>query len=270
MVSNLTKSRIIEYLNAGKRFDSRGVFDFRDLKIETGISNHAEGSARVKLGKTEILAGIKIGTAEPYTDSEDAGVLTTTAELSPLSSSKFEYGPPGIESIELARIVDRGIRESGMIDFKKLCIKEGEKVYSIYLDIYPINHDGNLIDAAAIASVAALLTSKMPKVDDEGNVQFGEWTNKGIPLTKNIPTTLTFYKIGKHILLDPVIEEEESSDARVSIAISHDKKPMIHAMQKGGYESFTKDEMFKIIDEAAKKSKEIFNQINKQVKVENE
>lgn len=269
-VSNLTKQRIIEYLKAGKRFDNRGLLDFRDIKIETGISNNAEGSARVKLGKTEILAGVKLSVEEPYADSEDSGVLTTTVELLPLSSPRFELGPPGIESIELARIVDRTVRESGFIDFKKLCIKEGEKVYGLFLDIYPINHDGNLIDAAAIAAVAALLNAKMPKLDEEGNIDSShEKTNKGLPLTKNMPVALTFHKIDGHVLLDPVIEEEETSETRLTIAISHDKKPMIHAMQKGNEAAFTKDEVFKIIDEAVKKSKEIHTLINKQVKKEN-
>ena len=37
--------------------------------------------------------------------------------------NNFDIGRPGIEAIELARVIDRGIRESGFIDFKKLCIK---------------------------------------------------------------------------------------------------------------------------------------------------
>jgi len=57
-ITESTKRRIMEYLKEGKRFDERNLLDFRDLTIETNISNKAEGSARVRLGKTEVLAGV--------------------------------------------------------------------------------------------------------------------------------------------------------------------------------------------------------------------
>jgi exosome complex component RRP42 len=57
ITSNLTAQRIKEYLTKGKRFDDRGLEEFRNLTIETGISKNAEGSARVKLGNTEVIVG---------------------------------------------------------------------------------------------------------------------------------------------------------------------------------------------------------------------
>jgi exosome complex component RRP42 len=73
---------------------------------------------------------------------------------------------PGFEAIELPRLVDRAIRESGMIDFEKLCIKEGELVWTVIIDVYPINDDGNMIDASNIAAVAALHNTFMPEIDE--------------------------------------------------------------------------------------------------------
>ena len=125
--SNLTKKRIKDYLESGKRFDSRKPLEYRDIDIEIGISKNAEGSARVRIGKTEVVAGVKMDVGTPYPDHEEEGTMMTTLELLPLSSDEFEYGPPSINAIEMARIIDRGIRESGAIDFKKLCIKKEEK-----------------------------------------------------------------------------------------------------------------------------------------------
>ena len=253
-ISNLTKKRISEYLVEGKRFDKRKPFDHREIKIETGISKNAEGSSRVKFGNTEVIAGVKLEVSEPYTDHEDAGTLITTAEFLPLSSSKYEPGPPKIDAIELARIVDRGIRESGFIDFKKLCIKKGEKVWSVLLDIYSINDDGNLIDVAALATIIALKTAKMPKYNEkQSRVMYGELTNKKIPLADITPITFTFHKIGQNILLDPISEEEESSEARLTITVSDTKEKLINAMQKGNEEPFTFEEINKIVDTAIKK-----------------
>jgi len=262
-ISNLTKQRIREYLLKGKRFDDRELLDLRNIEIETGISKNSEGSARVKIGKTEILAGVKLDVSEPYTDSEESGTLITTLELLPLSSSKFEPGPPRIEAIEMARIVDRGIRESGFIDFEKLCIKKGEKVWGIFLDIFSINDDGNLLDAACLAAVAALKDAKMPKYDEKADrVKYGEWTSKGLPLSKNLPITLTFHKIGGNILLDPIKEEEEASEGRISLAFSGG---VINACQKGEEEVFDIKEMFELFDIAEKKTKEICDKVEKMI-----
>jgi len=263
-ISNLTKERIRKSLKENKRFDSRGLLEFRDIKVETGVSKNAEGSARVRIGNTDIIAGVKMNVAEPYPDSQDEGVMTTTVELLPLSSPEFEPGPPKIEAIELARIIDRGIRESGFIDFKKLCIKEGEKVWMIFIDIFSLNNDGNLLDAAGIAAVAALLSAKMPKYDEkEEKVKFGELTEKGIPLTDAVPFNLTFHKVGESIILDPKKEEEESSEGRLSVAFSNGKKLFINAMQKGNEKPLSKEEVMNIIEEGTKKFKELFKKVHK-------
>lgn len=268
-VADITKKRIVEYLSSGKRFDSRGLLDYRPITIELGISKKAEGSARVKIGKTEVLAGVKMTAAEPYTDSEDSGVMSVTVELSPLASEKFELGPPRIDSIELARIVDRGIRESGFIDFKKLCIKKGEKVWMVFIDIYPMNDDGNLRDASCLAAAAALYSARMPKYNEkEEKVEFGEFTQKKLPLSEKMPITLTFHKIGKNLVLDPAVEEEEAADARLSLAISPNekKKPIINAMQKGNETALAKDEVFKIIDTAVKEWEKLYPEILEKIK----
>ena len=80
---NVTGDRIRTYLLEGKRFDNRSPEQFRDIVIETGVSKKAEGSARVKIGKTEVIVGVKLDVAEPYPDSPDKGNLMTTAELTP-------------------------------------------------------------------------------------------------------------------------------------------------------------------------------------------
>jgi len=256
-VTNLTKKRIKEYLSEGKRFDGRKPLDYRDIEIETGISKNSEGSARVRLGKTEVIVGVKLDVGEPYTDSPDEGVMITSCELTPLSSERFEYGPPKIEAIELGRLVDRGIRESGFIDWKKLCIKKGEKIWVLFLDIYTINYDGDLLDAACFAALAALFDAKFPKYDEKlEKVVYGEFTTKKLPLSKIVPLTFTFHKIGDEIVLDPTRQEEDSADTRITLSLSKDKDVAINSCQKGGEKDFTKKEMIDILAKAFKKYEE--------------
>ncbi len=262
--SPLTAQRIREYLNEGKRFDGRGLDEFREITIETGISKKAEGSSRVRLGKTEVIVGVKMDVAEPYPDSKNKGNLMVTAEFLPLSSPRFEPGPPSFDSIELARVIDRGIRESKFIELEKLCIKEGEKVWTVFIDIYSINDDGNLMDAAGIGAIAALKTAKIPEYDeDTGKAKFGEWTTKNIPLSKEMPISLTVHKAGNNLLIDPTKEEEDISETRVTIASSNG---MIHSMQKGNSKELTVEEFDKVLDIIEKAEREIFKKLEKHIR----
>jgi len=243
---------ILSLIQQDKRTDERKFDEYRKIKIETGVSKNAEGSARCKIGDTEVIVGVKMNIGEPYPDSPDEGTIIVTAELSPIASPLFELGPPGNQATELARIVDRGIRESKAIDFKKLCIKEGEKIWMIFIDIYPLNDDGNLIDASVLASLAALKHSKIPKIKD-GNVVFGEFSDKKLELNK-IPVNFTFGKINDKILLDLNSKEESVLDARLSISVYEGN---IHAMQKGGDKAIALEEIENMIDIAIKKEKEL-------------
>jgi exosome complex component RRP42 len=262
--SLLTGERIKEYLSKGKRFDDRKLDEFREITIETGISKNAEGSARVKIGKTEVLVGVKMDVGAPYPDSQDKGNLMVTAEFLPLSSPRIEPGPPGFDSIELARVIDRGIRESKFIELEKLCIKEGEKVWTVFIDIYSINDDGNLLDAAGIGAVAALKAAKIPEYDEEaGRTKFGEWSDKKIPLRKEMPISLTIHKIGNNLIVDPDKEEEDISETRVTIASCDG---IIHSMQKGNAKELTVEEFNNVLDLIEKTEREISKKIEKALK----
>jgi exosome complex component RRP42 len=260
----ITINRINKYLAEGKRFDGRKPEEFRDLEIEFGVSKKAEGSARVKLGKTEVIVGVKMGVAEPYPDSPNKGNLMVTAELLPLSSSRFESGPPQFEAIELGRLVDRGIREGGFIEFEKLCIKEGEKVWTLFVDVYTINDDGNLLDASGIGALAALKMAEIPKYDEKENkVLYGESSGKKIPLTKEIPLSITAYKIGDKILVDPTREEEDAGETRVTIGISNG---VISSMQKGNEIALDTDTFAEILEMIEKVWKDLNSKIEKFIK----
>ena len=272
-IADITKKRIREYLSKGMRFDGRKPLDYRNITIETGISKKAEGSARVKIGDTEVLAGIKLGLADPFSDSPDTGVLMVTAEFSPMASEKFERGPPSIEAVELARVIDRGIREDEVIDLSKLCLAPGEKVWAVFVDIYPLNDSGNLIDASSLAALAALKSAVFPALiekknaDEKTKIDYGNFTTKKLPISEHLPFSMTFYKIGDHFLLDPTTEEEEASDAYITLAVSSTKKgEFINAIQKGGVTPFTLEETEKVIDHAAKECKKLEAALEKAIK----
>lgn len=249
-----------------KRLDERSLEEYRQpIKIEIDISKTAEGSARVQIGKTVVLAGVKLSIEKPYNDTPDEGGIMVNAELTPLSSPEYEPGPPGIKAIELARVTDRGIREAKTIDLKKLCLEPGEKAWFVSIDLITLNDGGNLFDAAGLAALAALKSAKFPKYDPEtGVIDYKTKTNKSLPLVKE-PLPVTVYKINSSLLIDPSLEEEKAYEARLTV--SSDVNDVISAMQKGGDAPLSLEDISKMIDLSLKKAKFLREQLDKVLKV---
>ena len=248
------RSHIIDLFKSDLRLDGRKLTEYRKpITIETGVTKTAEGSARVMIGDTEVIAGVKVELGAPYPDVPDAGTIIVGAELLPMSNPEFELGPPGIEAIELARVVDRGIRESKALDFKKLCIKKGEKVWLLLIDICSINDAGNLLGASSLAVLAALRDMKFPKVVDD-QIDYTEKTSKQLELTDS-PISVTVIKIGDKFIVDPITEEEKALDARLTVTSLEDGT--LCALQKGGTTPLTEEEIDKMTELAIEKGKEL-------------
>jgi exosome complex component RRP42 len=254
IVEHLKRIQMIELLAQGKRLDGRGLIDYRELKIEVGLIKKANGSAMVKLGNTQVIAGIKVEVDEPFSDMPDKGLFICNAEVLPTASAYAEPGPPDEDAIELARVVDRGIRESEMISLDKLVLISGKKVYAVFADVSVLNTDGNLFDATSYAVVSALLTTRIPKyeVKDDKLVK----TEDTIPLPINtIPVSVTMARIGDSIIVDPTSEEEMCMEARVTI--STDDQGRICAIQKGNPGTFTLEQLNNAVSIAIDKGNEI-------------
>ncbi|MCS7123192.1 MAG: exosome complex protein Rrp42 [Candidatus Aenigmarchaeota archaeon] len=250
----MSSEYLLKLLRNGKREDGRGLNEFRKISFKTGIIKKAEGSAVVNFGNTSVIAGVKLDVGEPFSDSPNEGILIVNAEFSPIAAPFFEPGPPDENAIELARIVDRGIRGSNLIDFEKLCIKEGEKVWIVYIDIHTINNDGNLIDVSFLASILALKTTLMPKY--EGKIIREEKVDK-LPLRNYFPINISTYKAENILFIDPSLKESNLAEACLSICIRDDDK--INSVQKIGSGSFSFEEIEKIFNLTKTKAREIRN-----------
>lgn len=255
IVVRVKKKRIIELLANGKRVDEREPTEYRKIELDSGVIERAEGSARVHLGKTDVMVGVKIATGSPFPDMPDKGVLTVNAELVPFAAPSFEPGPPGEDAVELARVVDRGIRESKAIDLEKLCVEAGKLVFVVFIDVYVLNYDGNLIDASTLAALAALINTKMFKYTVEEGEIVKQPGYTPLPVI-NYPISVTFSKIGDKLVLDAGMDEEEVMDARLTMTLDKDGK--ICAIQKGGGSGyFTKEEISEAAKIAEKKTAEL-------------
>lgn len=242
---------VLELLENGKRIDGRRFDEYREIKVEKGVVQKAEGSALVSVGKTKVAAGVKLEVGEPFPDAPNEGILIVNAEFSPIASPEFEAGPPGEDAVELARIVDRALRESKCIQLEKLVVSP-QNVFMVFVDLHIINHYGNLIDAASLAAIAALKNARIPKVE-EGKIVRGEFTGS-LPVVFT-PVVVSVCKIGNNFLIDPELQEENVLESRLVVGVREDDK--ICAMQKQGSKPLKFSDVEKMLEIAIKKSKEL-------------
>jgi len=267
IMAGIMRDHILNLLREGTRADNRGLEDYRDLEVEVNVIEKAEGSALVKLGNTQVLVGIKVDVGEPFPDLPDRGVITTNVELVPLASPTFEPGPPDENAIELARVVDRGIRESNAVDLEKLVIVPGKLVRVIFVDVHVLDHDGNLLDASGIGAIAALLSTKIPKMTYDPEKEELQVLEEYEPLpVRRVPIPVTMAKIGQNIVVDPTLDEERVMDGRITITT--DENGMISSVQKGEGGSFKLEEVMYAVDLAIRKAAEVREKVLKAVGTE--
>jgi exosome complex component RRP42 len=248
VMSEIKRDHIHKLLATGKRVDGRAWDEFRPISIQINYAENAEGSARVKLGNTDVLVGVKMTVGQPFADTPDKGVLTTNAELIPLASPTFESGPPDEDSVELARVCDRGIRESQMIDLESLCIVPGKEVWILFTDIYVLDYDGNLFDAAFLGAVAALSSTIVPAK------AAGKGEDYPLPI-RHLPISVTAAQIENSILVDPTLDEEKVAAARLTVTT--DENGDLRAMQKGLTGALTWDQIRKMIETSQRLGKDL-------------
>lgn len=248
ILPEIKRRTYLELYRKGLRTDNRDLFSPRSVEIETGVIEKAEGSALVKLGDTQVLSGIKIEVGSPFKDTPDQGVLTVHAEYVPLASPIFEPGPPDENAIELARVVDRSLREVGVIDLPSLVIKPGERAWIVWVDLYILNHDGNLFDASMMAAMASLLDARLPDLGESGESSSGSEAPivQGPLNIRHRVVTVTTAKIGDYIVVDPNFEEESIADTRLIIAF--DERYNIVGAQKSGMGGLSMSELYRMMD----------------------
>ena len=122
--------------------------------------------------------------------------------------------------------------------------------------LHILDYDGNLFDAASLATLAALLTTTVPAK----RFELGE--NYPLPL-KDPPISCTSVKFNSVVVIDPSLDEEEIAEARLTVAT--DKNGDIRAMQKGLNGSFTGEEVKKIIKVSIDNGKENRDLLNKSI-----
>jgi len=261
-LSNLENAFILAALGESRRMDGRAPYDVRNLMLNFGRDY---GCAQVTLGDTRVMAQVSCKMNVPKDARPAEGLMKINVELSPMAAPEFEANRPNSDfHVEISRVLERLIKESKCVDLEALCVISGEKVWDICVDVHVLNHQGNLIDAASVAAMAALLHFRRPDVTVAGNdVTVHSFDDKDpIPLSvHHIPicTTFAFMEGGKQMVVDPTDIEEKTMDGKVIVGMNVHQE--ICCLQMAGKLLLEKEQVIRCTNIALVKVNEVTQQI---------
>ncbi|KAA8517104.1 hypothetical protein F0562_017397 [Nyssa sinensis] len=216
------------------RPDARPLGKARETTLALGAVASADGSALAKIGCTTMLAAIKMEVMTPTMESPDEGCIAIDFHMPPICSPIVRPGRPAEAAPVVSKQLSDTILSSGMINLKELSLVSGKAAWMAYLDIYCLDADGSLFDAALLSAVAAFAHLQIPVVslNDDGRVVVVPEENEGGELEKepvnkgkrklklsSIPFSLTCILHKNYILADPTAEEESVMETLVTVAL---------------------------------------------------
>ena len=68
---NSIQEHLKTMLTTEQRLGGRKLQEWRAITIEKNLVKTAEGSARVRFGESEVIAGVKLSIGEPFPDTPD-------------------------------------------------------------------------------------------------------------------------------------------------------------------------------------------------------
>ncbi|KAK2653151.1 hypothetical protein Ddye_013007 [Dipteronia dyeriana] len=222
------------HLTESIRPDARPLRKARDTTIALGAVASADGSALAKIGSTTMLAAIKMEVMTPSLESPDEGCIAIDFHMPPICSPNVRPGRPAEAAPVLSKQLSDTITSSSMINLKELSLVSGKAAWIAYLDIYCLDADGALFDAALLSAAAAFSHLQIPVVslDSDGKIVImSEEQKEKISETKpdnkekrkltlsTIPFSLTCILYKSYILADPTAEEESIMETLVTVVL---------------------------------------------------
>lgn len=229
------------------RPDARSLSRARNTTISMGAVASADGSALAKIGSTTMLAAIKMEVMTPSLESPDEGCISIDFHMPPICSPLVRPGRPAEAAPVVAKQLSDTISSSGMINLKELSLVGGKAAWMVYLDIYCLDADGALFDAALLSAVAAFSNLQIPTVSlDDGKIvmlpeEQKEENSEKEPVNKEkrkltlggIPFSLTCILHKNYILADPTSEEESIMETLVTVVLDSSNQ-LVSLYKPGG------------------------------------
>ncbi|BGP14064.1 hypothetical protein JCM10213_002359 [Rhodosporidiobolus nylandii] len=244
-------------LRKGLRLDGRGLLDLRPVQLKFG---EEAGWVECALGETRVVAQVSAEVVKPQSDRPYEGFVTLATEISPMASGAYEAGRQSEDEVLMTRLLEKAIRRSNAVDREALCIVAGQKVWSIRIDVHFLSDEGNLLDCASIATIAALRHFRKPDVTVNGEEVVIHPMDERVPVPLAIhhsPMCLTFAFFGEESLavLDPTHLESQLSTGTLTLTLNAQSE--ICVLSKQGGAPLPADEIMRAVTVGVERVKEL-------------
>ncbi|GIY81226.1 exosome complex component RRP42 [Caerostris darwini] len=241
MSSEGEKVYLIDGIQDNIRIDGRENLDYRSIEFETGVINTCNGSCLLKIEDTKLLAGVKAELTSPPASSPDRGWIEVSIESTPHACLEFEGKGGDDFAADVSQLLTQVCNNDKLIDLKSLCVIPGQQVWVLYVDIMVLGYEGNLIDAASLATKAALFDTKIQSVgvksDGEGEPEIVVSDDPYDVFSLNVsqlPLMVTLHRVGSEFIIDATSEEEECSICKLVLAVSPEETVMMKLIGGSG------------------------------------
>lgn len=202
------------FIAEGVRPDGRALTAAREVSITPAAVSKADGSAMVRLGDTMVLATVRAEVTRAALETPGCGRLAINLVLTPLASPAVRAGRPNDAAAAISNRLDRIVASSEVVRLQDLAVGDVAEglVWILYCDLYCLDYDGNVTDAAMLALLAALQDTTLPVLEAADEVAGELVVAPDAPprplALQQVPATLSFGVVGTHIVADPTLQEE--------------------------------------------------------------
>lgn len=209
----------------GLRADRRAFNQVRPFSIEFPFA--ARGSCFVKLGETAVGASVACDLVDPNDYAPKNGLLEFNASVAlgfdGATAMRSAAGRTS-DTVLIARTLESLLKTGRALDTESLCVLPGRKVWSLRVDVTVYNDEGNAMDAAMWAAIAALRHFRRSEITVSGDVVtvHSPHDRDPIPLAlHHIPIAITSVVTPYNtVVIDPTLAEMAASSSAVTVAVS--------------------------------------------------
>ncbi|EJT99346.1 ribosomal protein S5 domain 2-like protein [Dacryopinax primogenitus] len=173
MAAPLSKAES-SYLSTGlllsERADGRSLLDYRPITLATGVVPSANGSARARVGDTDVLVAVKLDAVrlDDVVDGDDErqegkAQFVCSVECSPSALPHLPTDTLPDLSSDLTTLLSYYLSLPSLLPLRQLLIVPRRRAWQLSVDALLLSYGGNVTDVLFAAVRAALWDLRVPK-----------------------------------------------------------------------------------------------------------
>ena len=162
------KKAPVKLIQNGKRHDGRAPDELRPIEMKVSVLNNADGSAWVKIGRTEVIAAV-FGPREAqpkFMTLPDRAIIRCRYHMAPFSTNERKSPSPSRREVELSKVIREALEPVVLTHLFP------RTVIDVFIEV--IQADGGTRTAAVTAASLALADAGIPMKDLVAGIAVGK------------------------------------------------------------------------------------------------